>query len=301
MEDSSVKSKSEKRFQVLIYVVLGIAALCAILPFILLLSASITDNQTLLREGYSFIPKNVTLFAYEYLFKTNGSNVLRSYGVTLFVTVCGTVISLLIAPLLAWPLSRKDFKGAKFWTFYVFFTMLFNGGLVPQYIMWTQFFEIKNTIWALILPNLVFNGFYVILFKSNFSSNIHPALVEAAKIDGAGEWYIYFKVVLPLSLPIMATIGLLVALGYWNDWTNGIYYITDSRLFSLQQYLKSIIDNISALAQYSSTAGGMSAVDMPGVSIRMAVAVIGVIPIMVLYPFFQKAFVAGIALGGVKE
>jgi putative aldouronate transport system permease protein len=182
----------------------------------------------------------------------------------------------------------------------VFFTMLFNGGIVPSYIMWTQTFHIKNTIWALILPTLVMNGFYVILYKNNFATNIHPALIEAAKIDGASELTIYIKIVLPLSLPILATVGLMVALGYWNDWANGLYYITDQKLYSLQLLLKSIIDNIRNLASLSVNTG-TAAAQMPSNSIRMAMAVIGVIPIMALYPFFQRVFVAGISLGGVKE
>lgn len=302
MNDSSVKGKSDKRYQILVVVILTILALCAILPFILLLSSSITSDSTLLSKGYSFIPRDISLYAYEYLFKTNGVKVLRAYGITLLITVVGTTLSLLIGPLLAWPLSRADYKRGKVLTFVVFFTMLFNGGIVPSYIMWTQAFHMKNSLLALIIPTLVLNGFFVILYKNNFSSNIHPALIEAAKIDGAGEWYIYFKIVLPLSLPILATVGLMVGLGYWNDWTNGLYYISNTNLYSLQQFLKSTSDNISTLSAMASNADmAAQAAKMPGVSIRMAIAVIGVIPVMVLYPFFQKAFVAGIALGGVKE
>lgn len=302
MEDSSVKSTGDKAYQVLIFAILTILALCALLPFLLLVSSSLTENATLLKEGYSFLPRNFTLYAYTYLFKSNATKVFRAYGITFFVTIVGTVISLLIGPMLGWVLSREDYKRAKPLTFMVFFTMLFNGGVVPSYIMYTQVFHMKNSILALLIPTLLFNGFYIILYKNNFASNIHPALVEAAKIDGAGELYIYFKIVLPLSLPILATIGLMVGLGYWNDWTNGLYYISDTKLYSLQQFLKSIIDNINTLATMAISADAAAAVaKMPGTSIRMAMAVIGVIPIMVLYPFFQKAFIAGISLGGVKE
>ena len=302
MEDSSVKSTGDKSYQVLIFAILTILALCALLPFLLLVSSSLTENATLLKEGYSFLPRNFTLYAYTYLFKSNATKVFRAYGITFFVTIVVTVISLLIGPMLGWVLSRKDYKRAKPLTFMVFFTMLFNGGVVPSYIMYTQVFHMKNSILALLIPTLLFNGFYIILYKNNFASNIHPALVEAAKIDGAGELYIYFKIVLPLSLPILATIGLMVGLGYWNDWTNGLYYISDTKLYSLQQFLKSIIDNINTLATMATSADAAAAVaKMPGTSIRMAMAVIGVIPIMVLYPFFQKAFIAGISLGGVKE
>ncbi len=303
MENSGVKSTGDRNYQIVITVILGIFALCAILPFILLLSSSLTDEGTLIREGYNFWPRKLSAYAYTYLFSSSGKQVIRSYGVTFFVTIVGTALSLLIGPMLGWVLSRQDYKRARLLTFLVFFTMLFNGGIVPSYIMYTQLFHLKNTIFALLIPTLVFNGFFIIFYKNNFASNIHPALVEAAKIDGAGELFIYFKIVLPLSLPILATIGLMVGLGYWNDWTNGLYYITNLNLYSLQQYLKSIIDNISTLASLASASAEAAAASgkLPGSSIRMAVAVIGVVPIMVLYPFFQKAFIAGIALGGVKE
>ena len=303
MEDSSVKSPADRAYQAIIIVILAVFAFCAIVPFILLVSSSLTEESTLLREGYNFWPRKFSAYAYEYLFASNGKQVLRSYGITFFITIVGTTVSLLIGPMLGWVMSRADYKRSKLLTFLVFFTMLFNGGVVPSYIMYTQIFHLKNTILALLIPTLLFNGFFIILYKNNFASNIHPALVEAAKIDGAGELYIYFKIVMPLSLPILATIGLMVGLGYWNDWTNGLYYITDMKLYALQQYLKSIIDNISTLASLASSSAEAAAqsAKMPGSSIRMAMAVIGVIPVMVLYPFFQKAFIAGIALGGVKE
>ena len=302
MEDSSVKSGSDKRFEALLIVILSICAACAIFPFILLVASSLTEETALVREGYSFIPKEFSLYAYQYLMSSNAVKIFKSYGITILITVLGTCISLLIGPMLAWVLSRRDYKRAGVLTFLVFFTMLFNGGIVPSYIMWTQMFHVKNTIWGLIFPTLIMNGFFVILYKNNFKSNIHPALIEAAKIDGSGELRIYFKIVLPLSLPILATIGLMTALGYWNDWTNGLYYISDTNLYSLQQLLKSIIDNISALASMANSASTGEAVSkMPGNSIRMCMAVIGVIPVLIAYPFFQKAFIAGIAMGGVKE
>ena len=296
MNANSVRGKSDRVFKIVVYTILIFCAACAILPFLLLIASSFTSEEALAVYGYGFWPKEWSLYSYQWLFSTNGARVLRAYGITIFITVVGTALSLLVAPLLAYPLSRRDYKRRNFFTFIVFFTMLFNGGVVPQYIMWTQFFHIKDTIWAWIFPNLLFTGFFIILYKNYFSSNIHPTLIEAAKIDGAGEWYIYFRIVLPLSLPILATIGLMTGLGYWNNWTNGLYYITDTRLYSLQQYLKSIIDNIMALANLD-----VGSADMPSICIRMAIAVVGTVPIMLLYPFFQKAFVAGIALGGVKE
>lgn len=297
-KDSSLRGRGDKTFQVICYIVLGILALSAILPFIMLLASSFTDNAALRINGYGFWPSVFSTYAYEYMFKGNASQIFRSYGITFFITIFGTVLSLLIGPMLGYTMSRKDYKRAKLLTVYVFFTMLFNGGVVPSYMMWTQIFNIKNTIWALIFPNLIINGFFVMLYKNSFASNIHPALIEAAKIDGASEFFIYRKVVLPLSLPILATVGLMTGLGYWNDWTNGIYYITEERWYSLQVYLNSILSNIQAMQSMGGAAAGGQ---FPGISIRMAMAVIGVVPIIVLYPFFQKYFIKGIAIGGVKE
>ncbi len=297
--ESSVKGRGEMIFQIICNVVMIILSLAAILPFILLVMSSVTDEKVLLVDGYSFFPRVFSAYAYEYLFISNGENVFRAYGITLLVTAVGTVLSLLVGPMLAYPLSRRDYPRRKIMSFYVFFTMLFNGGLVPSYIMWTQIFHVKNTIFGLIFPSLLMNGFIIMLLRSNFQSNIHPALIEAAKIDGAGELLIYRKIIIPLSLPIMATIGLMVGIGYWNDWTNGLYYITDNKLYSLQQLLNNILQNIKALATMASSVTITQ--EMPSTGIRMAMAVIGVVPIMILYPFFQKWFVKGIAIGGVKE
>ena len=297
--ESGVKGRGEKIFQVIAHIVLIIVSLCAILPFILLVVASFTDEQTLLQNGYSFFPKQWSVYAYTYLFKSNLSQILRSYGITILVTLIGTIVNLFMTSLVGYVLSRKDYNHRKVMTFYVFFTMLFNGGLVPSYIMWTQIFHLKNSFLALLIPTLLMNGFQIMLVKSNMQTTIHPALIEAAKIDGAGEWYTFFKVIMPLTTPIMATVGLMAALGYWNDWTNGLYYISDSRLFSLQQLLNNILSNAKALQSMGSAATVTET--LPSTSIRMAMAVIGVIPILALYPFFQKYFVKGIALGAVKE
>lgn len=299
MELTRKLTKGEKTEQVIIYVVLIIFALCAILPFILLLTSSLADEQSIKTFGYSFWPKEWSTYAYEYLFKANGESILRAYGITLFVTVFGTCLSLIITPLIAYALSRRDFKRAAVYSFLVFFTIIFNGGVVPSYIMWNNLFGIKNTIWALIFPNLVTNGFLITIAKNFFSSSIHPALLEAARIDGAGETQIYLKIVLPQALPIIATLGLMVGLGYWNDWVNGLYYLTDTELYSLQVMLNSILLNAQAMAAMGGSAA--ASMPLPSTTVRMAIAVIGVIPVMALYPFFQKYFVKGIMLGGVKE
>ena len=299
---SNVLGRGEKIFQIIIHIFLTILAICAILPVAILVIGSVTGEEELIVSGYSLIPKTFSLDAYKYLFY-KASDILRAYGITIFITVFGTALSLVITPLLAYPLSRKDFKARNVIAFMVFFTMLFNGGIVPSYIMWTQIFHVKNTIWALIFPGFLMSGFNVILMKNYFSQNIPPEMLEAAKMDGAGEFRIFFKIVLPLSLPIMATIGLFVGIGYWNDWTNGLYYVTNSELYSLQNLLNRILQDVqflssSTVSQSAGSAASMT--QMPSVSIRMAISVIGILPIVVLYPFFQKYFVKGITVGAVK-
>jgi putative aldouronate transport system permease protein len=285
--------------QLLIHSVFIVLSLAAILPFLLLIASSLTDEKSLLVAGYSFLPKNWSLFSYEWVFKTNGSNVFRAYGITFFVTAAGTSISLFVAPMLAYAISRKDYLLRHIVSFLVFFTMIFNGGLVAFYVTYTRLLHVKNTIFALIFPGLLFNGFQIMLMKSYFSMNIHPSLIEAAKIDGAGEFKIYFNIVLPLSLPIMAAIGLMVGIGYWNDWMNGLYFLTDPKLYNLQNLLNRILENVRYLASISNSIS--DTVELPSIGVRMAMAVIGALPVMILYPFFQKYFIKGITLGGVKE
>lgn len=297
--ESGVRGKGDLIFQIIGHILLMVMSLLAILPFLLLIISSFTEEQSLLKYGYSFFPKEFSAYAYEYLFGANAANIFNAYKITILVTVLGTMISLFIGAMGGYVLSRRDYPRRKAMSFYVFFTMLFNGGLVPSYMMWTQVFHVKNSFFALLLPTLLLNGFNMMLLRGNFQSNIHPALIEAAKIDGAGEFFIFRKIVLPLSLPIMAAIGLMTGIGYWNDWTNGLYYISESRLFSLQQLLNNILNNVKALSSLSTAVSVAN--DMPSTSIRMAMAVVGVLPILVLYPFFQKYFVKGIALGGVKE
>jgi putative aldouronate transport system permease protein len=249
-------------------------------------------------NGYSFFPSKLSLAAYSYLWQEI-SMITRSFGVSVFITVVGTTVSLIISSMLAYTLSRKDFPLRKLFGFMVFFTMLFNGGLVPTYIMYTQIFHIKDTIWSLIIPGLLMNGFNIMIMRTYFSTNVPDAILESAKVDGAGEFRTFFKIVLPLSLPIMATIGLLEGIAYWNDWFNGLIYITDQNLFSIQVVLNRIITDIQFLSSSNFGTHSNQAI-LPSVGIRMAIAVVGVIPIMAAYPFFQKYFVKGITIGAVK-
>ncbi|MCA0755774.1 carbohydrate ABC transporter permease [Paenibacillus sp. N4] len=276
-----------------------IFALVCIIPFVLLISASLTDQDAIVAQGYSFIPHTFSTAAYEYLYE-RGTDIVRAYGVTVFVTVVGTAAGVAITALLAYPLSRSVTPHRNLIMFVVFFTMLFHGGLVPSYLVYTQIFDLKNTIWALIIPGLLMNGFYVMMMRTFFQTSIPGALIESAQIDGAGEYRTFWTIVLPLSTPILATIGLFECIMYWNDWQLGMIYITEPQLFSIQNLLNRIMQDIQFITTNMSDNSGDAMQQMPTDAVKMAIAVIGVLPILVAYPFFQKYFVKGIMIGAVK-
>lgn len=289
-----------KGFQAVSIILLAIVAISVIFPFVLLFISSITDENTLLLNGYSIFPAKLSLEAYRYIF-VGGKTIASSYLLSMVVTLIGTVTALFLTCTMAYPLSRKDFKYRKVFTFIVFFTMLFNGGLVPQYMMWTTIFKIRNTLLAYLIPNLLMSGFNVILVKNYYTNNIPFEIIESGKIDGAGELTIFRKMVLPLSTPILAAVGLLIALAYWNDWTNGLYYITKPKLYTFQNLLNRMIQQIDYLTSGDADflVAGTPLV-IPSVGVRMAIAFVGVVPILMIYPFFQKYFAAGLAIGAVK-
>nr|WP_298077676.1 carbohydrate ABC transporter permease [uncultured Blautia sp.] len=288
-----------KKFNVIATVILGILVVVTMVPILMIVIASFTEEKTLLRDGYSLLPGALSVDAYIYMVK-QGAIIVRAYGVSILVTFVGTLGSVLITAMLAYPMSRKAFKYRGILTFFVFFTMLFSGGIVPSYIMWTRVFQIKDTIWALILPNYLVTAFNVFLVKNYYTNSIPDSLIEAAQIDGAGEMKIFWKVILPLSVPTIATVSLFSGLAYWNDWINGLYYINDAKLYSIQILLLKIMNNINALKQNTGSLMGTGAVSLPGTSIRMAMAVIGILPILLIYPFVQKYFIKGVVVGAVK-
>lgn len=293
-----VLSKGEKTYQVVINILLIIVTLTMILPLVLLFMCSVTDENTLINNGYSFFPAKFGLTAYQYIW-SNRTTIFRAYGLTIVVTAIGTVCSVLLAALISYPLSLKNLPGRSFFNFYVFFTMLFSGGLVPAYIMWTTTFSIKNTIFAYLMPNLLLSAFNIILVRTFFMTSIPDALYEAARIDGATYFRIFWQIVLPLGKPILVTIGLFSGLAFWNDWTNGLYYVNRTSMFTIQVLLNRMISDIQALAQNASTTSN-AVLNIPTVSIRMAIAFVAILPILVIYPFLQKYFASGIALGAVK-
>ena len=288
-------NRGHKKFLALSHVVLIFVTILCILPFYLLVVASFTEENYAVTNGFSLIPAHLSTDAYKYLL-TKAYLFGRGYLITFIVTICGTLVCIFITMAFSYMLSRPGLPFKGFFNFYVVFTMLFNGGLVSTYIMYTQTFHVKNTLWALILPNLLTNAFYIIMVRNYFVSNIPEELLEAARIDGCSEAGIFTRVVFPLSKPIIATVGLMVGVAYWNDWQNGLYYIDNQKLYGIQNILNAINEN----AKYLMTGGGSGAMQMPANTSRMAAAVIGIIPILIVYPFFQDYFVKGITMGAVK-
>lgn len=270
--------------------------LLCVIPIILIISVSISSSDAIYTNGYSLIPQEINLKAYQYIFQ-DGSQLLQSYWVTIRVVLIGGLGSLLLTAMIAYPMSRENYKLKNPISFFIFFTMLFNGGLVPWYILITNYLHLKNTIWVLILPYLI-NAWNVILMRTFFKS-IPNEVLEAAEIDGASEWKIFSRMVLPMSKPALATIGLLTALRYWNDWWLGMLFIEKDKLVPLQYLLYRLMTNIEELKNGDAMMGA-AVLDLPTEPARMAMAVVAAGPMMLIFPFFQKYFVKGITVGAVK-
>lgn len=295
-----IRSKQERVFQLISHLFLLLLSVSVVVPFLIMLSSSFSDETAVLAHGYSLFPREFSLDAYQYIL-SDSTTVLRAYGVTIFVTVAGTAASLLITTMFAYVLAQERLPFGRLMMFLVIVTMLFSGGLVPTYYIYTQIFHIKDTIFALIVPNLMMSAFNLILVRNYFRTSIPQAIIEAATIDGCSKFMTFVKVVLPLSLPIIATIGLMTALAYWNDWTNSLYYMNSSKYYSVQQVLRLMIDNVSYLQEMGVSTSGVENAQIPLTTVRMAIAVVAVVPVMIAYPFFQKYFVKGITIGAVKE
>lgn len=287
-----------------IHILLFVCALACIIPFLLVLSISFTSENALALSGYSFWPTEFSMEAYQYLFR-NPVSILRGYEITIFVSIVGTALSLMMTSLIAYVLSRKDYPYRKILSIYVLITMLFNGGLVPWYLTYTQVLNFKDSLLALLIPSMLVSGFNVIVMKTFFINTIPDGLIDAAQIDGAGEFQIYWKIILPLSLPVLAAIGFMTVLAYWNNWYNSMVFINDSSKFSLQYLMTRTLLNLQALKS-AMMAGNLSPdmmemlADMPSNSVRMAMAVVGIGPMLFAFPFAQKYFVGGLTVGSVK-
>lgn len=283
-------------FNIIGYILVGLVAIICLLPFIMLISGSFSSEQAIRFTGYGLLPKEFTLEAYRIVFKYP-EKIARAYGVSILITVTGTALGLFITTMAAYVISRKDFKYRNVISFFFYFTTLFNGGMVSTYIFYIQYLHLKDNLLALILPGMV-NIFYLLIMRS-FVSAVPIALVESAKIDGAGEFRTFLQIVLPLLKSGLATIGLFMALGYWNDWYNAMLYMNSSEKYPLQYMLYDLLQQTQALARIASQAG-IRVESLPSNTLKLAMAVVATGPIILLYPFVQKYFVKGVTIGSVK-
>lgn len=282
--------------KIVIDIAVTIFALFCLIPFIMVLSGSLSKEDDIVTHGFEMLPRHFNINSYKVLF-VNVNDIVNSYKITIIVTVVGTILSILICSMVGYAMARKGIKGNKFISVYVLVTLLFNGGMVPWYIICVNYLHLKDQIVALIIPYLA-NSWYIFLLKNYFRS-IPDAIHESAKIDGAGEYTILYKIILPLSTPVLATVGLFTALGYWNDWWLGLMLIDKSDLQPVQLLLRSIEGNVDFLKSLSN---GSAAVlnNIPSEGVRMAMCVITIGPIVFLYPFVQRFFIKGLMIGAVK-
>lgn len=294
-------NRVSKPMNLLFSVIFIIAALACVIPLVLVIIVSFSHKESIFRNGYSFLPDKWSLQGYISIFESWNAMV-TAFAVSLFITVVGTVIGLFLNSTIAYVLSRKSFKLRKLYTMIVFIPMIFYGGLTATYMFMTQVYNLKNNILALILP-LAVASFYVIILRTFFTSTVPDELIESGKIDGASQLRIFFQIVLPISLPALATIGLFLSFAYWNDWMNALLYIDDKNLFPLQYVLISIEQNIDFLIRNAAMMGvdaAQMAARIPLDGARMAMVVIAVVPIACSYPFFQRYFISGLTVGAVK-
>lgn len=289
---------SEIKWNILQHFILIAASLTCLIPMIVTVSVSLSDEMDLIKNGYSFIPRIFSTEAYAFIFKAPKA-LLSAYSVTIQITVIGTLLGTLLMAMIAYPLSRSDFKWRRIITFFIFFTMLFNGGLVPTYILITRYLHLRNTLFVMILP-IIITAWNIFLLVT-FMKSIPVSMVESAKIDGAPEIVIFSRIILPLSKAALATISLLLALRLWNEWYTALLYITDQSLVPLQFWMQRVMRNMQFLLSNQDLMGGnVDMSELPTESVRMAMAVLAAGPMILVFPFFQKYFATGLKVGAVK-
>lgn len=291
------KGNAEIAFDVITYVFLTLGSIICVLPFIIILSGSFTDDYTIVTQGYSVLPRNLTLAAYKTIFKAP-KDILQAYKMTFYYTIVGTGLGLLMITLTAYVISRKEFKYRNTVSFLIYFTSIFGGGMIPWYLMYANVLNLKGSAFAIWFPALM-SPFLVILMRTFISGSVPDAITESAKIDGAGHLTIFFKIVLPVLGPGLATIGLFLALGYWNDWYRSSMFSTNSETWELQFYLYDLLNATTAMKQMAQNAS-ISTADLPTQSVKLAMAVVATGPVLLFYPFVQRFFVSGITVGAVK-
>lgn len=289
------KGKDTILMNALLIVIIGGFCIVCLLPFVMMIASSFETEYNLSHSGYTFWPREFTANAYRMILKDG--QIIQAYKVTIFITVVGTLLSMLVTTMMAYPLSLDHLKGKNFVTFLVYFTMLFNGGLVPTYLLISKYLGMRNNIWVLIIP-VMFSAWNMFLMR-NFFKGIPKEMIESAYIDGANDVQILFKIVLPVSVPGIATISLFFALGYWNQWYNAMLYIDDMKMYPLQYYIMNILryaDSFKLMSMYTS----VNLADLPTTAIKMATTVVTIGPVIFIYPFVQKYFTTGLTVGAIK-
>ena len=292
---------AEKKLNAVLHILFLIMAVMCIFPIVLVISISLSSDSSIMEYGYSLVPHELSLESYKFILE-DPKSIISAYKITIFNTVIGAGLSTLLICLYSYPLSRNDFKLKKFFTYYIFFTMLFSGGTVSWYIVCTTVFHLSNTVWAMILPMLM-SAWYVIIMRTFFKSNVPVSIIESGKLDGANEFLIFFRLVMPISLPGVATIALFQTLNYWNDWWLPIMFIVKPELYNLQFLLQRMMQSIQMMnekAEYMANASD-ALLNVPKEGARMALCIVAMGPILIVYPFFQKYFIQGLTVGAVKE
>lgn len=282
--------------QTVSYVCITLFALICLFPFILMITSSFMSEKEIVTEGYKLFPKTLTASAYKYLLG-NPKSIFDAYKVTIFVTVVGTVLGLFFMSMAGYVLNRKDFKYRNGFSFFIYFTTLFSGGLIPNYILMVKYLHLKDNLLAMILPGVI--SAWSIFLMRNFMKSIPDSLYESAAIDGAGDFRIYWKIFMPLAIPSLATIGLFLAFGYWNQWYNAMLYIESANKYPLQYFLQKMVNqtNVQNLIKQGVV---IDVTELPTQSVKMATAVLATGPIILLYPFAQRYFMSGLTIGAVK-
>ena len=282
--------------QALCYILVGIFALLCLFPFVLMITSSFMEEQEILTEGFKLIPSQFTVSAYEFLFR-HPDSILDAYGITILITIIGTAVGLFIMSMTGYVLNRKDCKYRNEISFFIYFTTLFSGGLIPSYILMVSYLKLKDNVLAMILPGLM--SAWSIFLMRNFMKAIPDSLYESATIDGAGDFRIYWQIFLPLAIPSLATVGLFLALGYWNEWYNAMLYIQTPSKYPLQYFLQKMV-NQANVQQLIAQGIQVDVSDLPTQSVKMATAVVATGPVILFYPFVQRYFVSGLTVGAVK-
>lgn len=291
------KSVPNRALEISAYLLLLIGSIVCVLPFIIIVSGSFTDNTTIITQGYSLLPRDFTTAAYKTIFNSP-KDILQAYKMNLYYTLVGTGVGLLMITLTGYVISRKEFKYRNTVSFLIYFTSIFGGGMIPWYLMYANVLNLKGSTLAIWFPALM-SPFLVILMRTFIVGAVPDAITESAKIDGAGHFTIFFKIVLPVLKPGLATVGLFLALGYWNDWYRSSMFSTNSSTWQLQFYLYDLLNATTAMRQMASNVS-MKTADLPTESVKLAMAVVATGPVLLLYPFVQRYFVSGITVGAVK-